>query len=209
MPISDPFPDDQTPEHIVEGTVFDTPKAPDYHPPPFPIWAPAVLLVLTAMSWTGRALLPLFDTMPLLVIGLSPEPWLIALANDKVTPVLLISVASLRLLVADPVWYYLGRYCTERVLAERGKKKRKRLKKLRKILEALVEHKENKHLRSRTQRILIQLLAYTMVLIYSSGIVMCAAGILELRRRAVAALAIIGTVTQVYLLMALGSSLFT
>jgi membrane protein YqaA with SNARE-associated domain len=205
VPIEDPA--DLSPDAVV-AQALPKEKILRPPPPPFPKWTVFVLALLAIMSWTGRALIPFFEDVPLLVVGLAPEAWLIPLAADKVAPWLLLVVVSTRLLLADPIWYYLGRYFTERVLSEQDKKRRKGMKTIRKILQSLVEHKETKHLKSPYQRWLIQGLAYTAVLLYSTGIVMCAAGILELRRRVVAALAVIGTVAQVYALMAVGSYLF-
>jgi membrane protein DedA with SNARE-associated domain len=160
------------------------------------------------MSWIGRALLPFFDEVPLLVVFLDSQPYLIILAAERTPFWPLLILATVRMLMADPVWYHLGRYCSEWILSDTRKKRRKILKKPRKILQALVDHRENKHLKSKKTRWAIQGTAYLLVLLYATGFVMCAAGILELRRRVVAVLCVIGTSAQVYALMALGSELF-
>ncbi len=184
-------------------------ELPAHVKPDFPVFAPIALIFLSVLSWTGRALIPFIEDVPLLVVGLNPDPYLIPIVVDNVNFWALLIIASLRLMVADPIWYHLGRYFTEWVLSTKGNKKSKKaFKKPRKILEALVDHRDNKHLKSRFSRWGIRGVVYLLVLLYATGFVMCAAGILELHRRIVIPLVVIGTVAQVYGLMALGNQLF-
>lgn len=67
------------------------------------------LAVLSIVSWVGTAAAPSLETRPLLLVALSPRLAFLALAAHKVGLVPFLVVGMLRLTVADPFNFLLGR----------------------------------------------------------------------------------------------------
>ncbi|HEX2849482.1 MAG TPA: hypothetical protein VHN98_02975 [Acidimicrobiales bacterium] len=67
------------------------------------------LAVLSAVSWIGTAAAPSLEAKPLLLVALSPRLAFLTLAAHKVGLVPFLVVGMLRLTVADPFNFLLGR----------------------------------------------------------------------------------------------------
>jgi membrane protein DedA with SNARE-associated domain len=74
------------------------------------------LVALSAGSLVGTALAPaLLISHPMLVVALAPRAVFLVVAADRVDVVILLLVAAVRLMIADPFHYALGRLHGERV----------------------------------------------------------------------------------------------
>ncbi len=73
-------------------------------------WLVPPLAVLVVGGYVGQALFPrLVDTAPTLLILLNPRNVNLALVSNDLDALTFYGVASFRLLLTDPIWFFIGR----------------------------------------------------------------------------------------------------
>lgn len=81
-------------------------------------WVWLAKVTLQAITWIGWLVaLPLLFTSPALVMALCPHPIVMLAASQQLPLGVFLAIGLIRLLVADPVNYYLGRHNAEFVLS--------------------------------------------------------------------------------------------
>ena len=133
-----------------------------------------VLALLTALSTGGTLAAPLLHDRPLLLMAMSPRLIFVALAAVHTPLPLFMIVGLIRLTVADPINYAIGRRLGAQACANR-----------------LINRLPNS-----------QPLAAVLVVIRPTGLIMAYAGSIGLRGRLVATLDLIGTAVYLFALHA-------
>ncbi|MEE9414937.1 MAG: hypothetical protein V3V01_06615 [Acidimicrobiales bacterium] len=83
-----------------------------------------ILGVLTALSWIGVAMTPLLIHHPIILVGFAPRLLFLTIAAAVTSLPLFLLVGTLRLCVADPVNFSIGRVLGPRVQSRFSGKRR-------------------------------------------------------------------------------------
>lgn len=147
----------------------------------------AILATLTAVSWIGVAMTPLLIHHPIILVGFAPRLLFLTLAAAVTSLPVFLLVGTLRLCIADPVNFSIGRVLGPRVQSRFSGKRR------------LPDWLTSRLKRTGPAR---KYAMSALLFLRPTGLTMNIAGANGVSGKSASALALAGTVTYLFLLHA-------